>query len=150
MSEIRATAADAEVVMKLYELRREAVMREARNWLGNFMPKSADDVIAVYHQWGSKENAYIRQVTSFWEMSSSLLLNGAVHPGVFWDWSNELIFVYAKFVAFLPELREKLAPEFLGKCEQAIHASPQAQKKLEQMIARQKQFAELKAKAEGK
>lgn len=150
MSEIRATAADAEVVMKLYDLRREAVMREARNWLANFMPATADDVLKIYQQWGSKENAYIRQVTTFWENAASLLLHGAVHAGLFWDWSNELIFVYAKFSKFLPELREKLAPEFLSKCEQAIHSSPQAQKRLERMIAMQAHFAELKAKAEAK
>jgi hypothetical protein len=150
MSEIKATAADAEVVMRLYDMRREPVMRDARNWLANFMPQSADDVLKVYQQWGAKENAYMRQVTSFWEMAASLVLHGAVHPGVFWDWSGELIFVYAKFVGFLPELRQKVSPEFLAKCEQAIHASPQAQKKLEQMVARQKQFAAMKASAETK
>jgi len=150
MSEVKATAADAEIVLRLFELRREAVMREARNWIAGFMPASAADVVKVAESWGTKENAYFRQVISFWEMAASLLNHGAVHAGLFWDWSGEMLFVYAKFAGFLPELREKISPEFLGKCEQAIQSSPQAQKGVERMVGRMKRMAELKAKAEKK
>lgn len=150
MSEVKATAADAEIVLRLFELRRESVMRDARNWIAGFTPASAADIVKVAETWGTRENAYFRQVISFWEMAASLLNHGAVHAGLFWDWSGELIFVYAKFSKFLPELREKLSPEFLGKCEQAIQSSPKAQKNVERMVERQKYMADLKAKAEKK
>ncbi len=71
------STSEAELVLKLYDLRREEVMRKARNFIvGDFWPKSADDVLAVANAWGSEQNAYFRQVISFWEMAASLPLRG--------------------------------------------------------------------------
>ena len=80
-----ATPADAQVVMHLYELRREAEMRKARNWFATFNPQSADDVISVVTAAGSDENRYFRMVTSYWEMAAALALHGAVNEQLFLD-----------------------------------------------------------------
>ena len=58
------TAADAELILKLYDLRREAEMRKARHWFGSsFWPKTADDLVAVINVANPQENAWFRQVS---------------------------------------------------------------------------------------
>lgn len=141
----KATHADAELVLKLYDLRREPVMREARKFIAGFSPKSADEIISlVYAQ--TQENAYFRQVTTFWEMAASLVLNGAMHEGLFLDTCGELFFIFAKFAPYLAEVREKLEnPNFLGQSEKLINHTDVAQNKLAGFISRQKKMAERRA-----
>ena len=94
----KATAADADVCMKLYDLRRETEMRKARDFVNfQFQPKGIDDILTLTQALGTKENAWARQVFSFWENAASLVLNGVVHPGLFFTWNGEMVFVYAKF-----------------------------------------------------
>src|ERR1039457_4973784 len=105
----KATAADADICMKLYDLRREAEMRKARNFVNfQFQPQGADDVLKLMQALGTQENAWVRQVFSFWENASSLILNDVVHPDLFFAWNGEMIFVYAKFKPFLKELRKQM------------------------------------------
>ena len=75
----KATAADADIVMKLYDLRREAEMRKARNWYGNADFSSWDAVQKVAMAWGTPENAWFRQVLTYWENAASLVLRGVVN-----------------------------------------------------------------------
>ena len=80
----KATAHDAQVVMQLYDLRREAEMRKARNWfLVEFWPRSADDVLKVANAFPSQENAWMRQVGGYWDMAAALVLQGAVSEELF-------------------------------------------------------------------
>ncbi len=75
----QATAHDANLILKLYELRREAEMRKARNWFtAEFWPQSTDEVMKVVDSPASQENAWLRQVGSYWEMAASLVVNGAI------------------------------------------------------------------------
>lgn len=143
----KATHADAELVLKLYELRRESVMREARKFIGGFNPQSADEIIALINA-QSQENAYFRQVTSFWEMAAALVLHGALHEGLFLDTCGELFFVYAKFHPFVAEVRERQGnPNFLANAEKLINHTDIAQQKLQGFIARLKKMAERRAQA---
>src|SRR5450756_2499672 len=65
----KVTHADAQLILQLYDLRREAEMRKARNWVATqFWPQSADDYIKVASAVGNPENAWLRQVTSYWDM----------------------------------------------------------------------------------
>ena len=140
MTGTKATPADADTVLKLYELRRESVMREARGWFLNFWPKSAQDVIDVQSAFASKENAYFRQVVSYWEMSASLVLRGAVDPDLFMDWSGEMVFVFAKLYPFIKEIREAINPGFWLKVETVINQTNR-QAQLEAVLQRQKKMA---------
>jgi hypothetical protein len=144
-----ATHEDANLILKLYDLRREPVMREARRFIGGLNVTSADQVVAIYMDFGSPQNAYIRQATTFWEMAASLVLHGALHEGLFLDNAGEMFFIFAKFHPYLAEIRQKLnAPAFLAQSEKLIHHSPDAQERLRGMLERQKLMAQRRAEAQ--
>jgi hypothetical protein len=130
MSE-KATAQDAELLLKLYDLRRETEIRKARNWwLTQFWPESADDVMKLAQNLGSQENNWLRQVGGYWEMAASLAMHGAINKDLFLEpsFSGEMFFFYAKFRPFLAELREKLqSPTMFRNVESLINSSPAAQ-----------------------
>src|SRR5207244_7032585 len=106
----KPTAADAELILKLYDLRREAEMRKARNWwVAAFWPQNADDVAKIAGALGTQENNWLRQVGGYWEMAS-LGLHGALNEDLFLEgsFSGEMFFIFAKVRPFLKELREKM------------------------------------------
>ena len=140
----KATATDADICMKLYELRREAEMRKARDFVNfRFHPQDVDDVLRLMQAMGTQENAWARQVFSFWENAASLVLNDIVHPGLFFAWNGEMVFVYAKFKPFLKELRQKMEnPDFLAGVEKAVSSSPEIRKRVDMIQKRMAKMAE--------
>jgi hypothetical protein len=142
----KATATDADLCIKLYELRREAEMRKARNFVSlQFQPQSIEDVLKLVQAMGTQENAWARQVFSYWENAASFVLNGIVHPGLFFTWNGEMVFVYAKFKPFLKELRQQLDnPAFMAGVEKVVNSSPEAKKRV---VIIQKRLAKMAAKA---
>jgi hypothetical protein len=124
---------DAEIVLKLYDLRREEVMRKARNFMaGQFWPQSANDIVSLFQSFGTDENAYFRQVTSFWDMAVSLANRSAVDPDLFSDWSNEMYFLFAKFHPYLAEARKTMdAPNWMAGIEKFINSKPEYQTKFD-------------------
>ena len=104
----QATTQDAELILKLYDLRREALMREARTFMAQFSPKSLDDVLAVATAFGTKEQAYFRQVFGYWEMAASLVNRGALNRELALDNYQEMFFVYAKIAPYIEQYREKM------------------------------------------
>jgi L-rhamnose mutarotase len=133
-----ATPADAQVIMELYNLRREEEMRKARNWFGGeFHPTSVDDVMSVVSAFGTDGNRYFRMVTSYWEMAATLALHGAVNEELFLDTQNEMFFVMAKLYPHLEGFREKMqSPDAMHKCETLINKSEVSKKKLQAFTAR--------------
>jgi hypothetical protein len=138
MEYTKATPTDADLVLRLYEMRREPVMRQARNWFFiQFNPKNATDVLAVAGAFGTQENAYFRQVVSYWEMAVTLALRDAISQDVFVDWNGEFIFIYSKLQPFLAEVREKLGnPGFLQHCEHLVERIPGGKQRVEATMAR--------------
>jgi hypothetical protein len=128
----KATAADADICMKLYELRREEEMRKARDFMNShFQPQNVDEVLKLIQAMGTKENAWARQVFSYWENAASFLVNDIVHPGLFFTWNGEMVFVYAKFKPFLAELRKTMGnPTFLAGVEKVVNSSPEMRKRV--------------------
>jgi hypothetical protein len=151
----KPTAADAELIIKLYDLRREAEMRRARNWwLVHFWPDSADDFMKIAVALGSQENNWLRQVGGYWEMAASFVLHGAANEALFLEpaFSGEMFFLFAKLRPFLKELREKLqSPTMLANTEKVImksKANRDRLKLIEQRVAtRRKALKEAAAKA---
>ena len=93
-----ATAADAELILKLYDLRREARMRQARQWvMHEFAPKNLDELLAIQRDFGSDQNQMWRQVIGYWEMAAALVLRGALDRELFFDSVGENVFFLAKF-----------------------------------------------------
>ena len=134
-----ATPSDAKIAMRLYDLRRESEMRKARNFVNfEFWPRNFEEFDAVASSMDSQQNAYLRQVQSYWEMAASLVLRGTFHPGVFLDWCGEAFFTYAKFKPLLKEIRAKMGPAAFAKVEVLTTQYPEMRdrvKMLEQSIA---------------
>ena len=117
----KPTASDAQLGLQLYDLRREAEMRKARNFINfQFNPKNADEFLQVAMAIGTEQNAHLRQVFSYWQIAASLVLNGTLHPQVFVDTCGEGLFVYAKFKPLLKDIRAKMDPEFLSRIETVV------------------------------
>lgn len=146
-----ASAKDAQVVLRFYDLRREAEMRKARNFYAmQFNPQSIDDVMKVVGAFGSDENRWFRQMVSYWEMGASLVLRGAVHEELFLDSAGEMFFVYVKIKPYLPELRKRFnSPEFLGHMDKLIHRSAENRKRLKIFEERMAMFTKMRAAAAG-
>jgi hypothetical protein len=128
-----ATTHDADLILKMYQLRTEAVMRQAREWaIAEFFPDTAEEVSGVLAAMGSQEWNWLRQVSSYWEMAAAFVLHGALNAELFLDCNNEPFFLFAKFQPLLPEIRRK-NPNFLVKIEQLVEHYPEAQARVEQM-----------------
>lgn len=120
MERMLATAADADIILKLYELRTEALMRQARAWMtGEFWPKSVDEFFAVVDHPADPHNAWFRQVVSYWEMAAALVLHGALSAELFVDANGEGFFLLAKFSPMLEAIRER-HPDFMIKTTELI------------------------------
>ena len=134
------TAADAEVILKLYDLRREGEMRKARNWwLTTFWPQSVDDFLKIANAMGTQENNWLRQVTGYWEMAASMVVHGAVHHDLFLEPSfcGEMFFILAKTRPFLNELREKLgSPSMMSNIERVANLTEASRDRLKQFEGR--------------
>ncbi|HKM47670.1 MAG TPA: hypothetical protein VJX69_08780 [Terriglobales bacterium] len=133
----KATVHDAGLILKLYDLRREAEMRKARNWfVVEFWPRSADELIKVASSFPSQENAWIRQVGGYWDMAASFVLHGALNEELFLQpgCSGEMFFIFAKVYPFLKEFREKTNnPDAFGNIEKVATGSKLARKRLERV-----------------
>ena len=139
---------DAQLILKLYELRREEKLRAAREWFtGKFFPLSAEDVTAV----SGTENAYYRMVTTYWEMAASFVVRGVLNADLFLDSGGEMILVWAKLAELVPQLRRNLGSENLLKnVEHVIESSPRAKERvgvMRQRIAQTRERVLAAAKA---
>ena len=146
----KATAKDAKLILELYDLRREAEMRKARNYVAmQFNPQSVDEAMKVMMGFGTDENRWIRQAVSYWEMAAALVLRGTINEELFLDCNGEMHFIYAKFKPFLPGLRKAMnAPELLGHMEKLIHRTAESRKRLKQFEERIAMFTKMRAAAE--
>lgn len=127
-----ATAQDAELILKLYELRREPVMREARTFmLGTFWPSTVDEFLVVQRDFGSQNNAYLRQFIGYWEMAAALVLRGALDADLFFDSNNELFFVFGKMLPIRAELQSKAGINFMPRTAELLEKFPVAKQRFE-------------------
>ena len=136
----KPTTADAQLILQLYDLRREAEMRKARNWwFAQFWPNSADDFLKIAFTPGTQENNWLRQVSGYWSMAASFVLHGALNEDLFLQpaVSGEMFIVFAKVHPFLKELREKAGdPHMFGAIEKVIAGSKFGRERLKFMIKR--------------
>ncbi len=127
-----ATAADAELILKLYELRRDETMRKARKFMiFEFNPKTLEELRAVSRDTKSEHNPCWRQMLSFWEMAASLVLRGALDADLFLDSSLEGILIYAKFHHFHAETEKESGNPFMGQTAALIAKYPAAKARYE-------------------
>ena len=119
----------ATLLLRLYELRREPTMREARNWFAReFNPDTIDDVTQAVM---GPNSGHFRMVTSYWDMAASFVLNGAIDEQMFNDANGEQIGVFAKMEPFLTEYRARMGnPRYLAQLEQVVMRRPGAKELL--------------------
>ena len=116
-------AESADLIMKLYDLRREKKMRKARNWIFGFNPTSADEIMQTMMD--PEVGPYLRMVTSYWDMCAVFVNEGAIEADMFNKTAGEHVMVFAKVEPFLAELREKFgSPEAFANLEKLIMAMP--------------------------
>jgi hypothetical protein len=141
-----ATAVDsANLILKLYELRRESVMREARNYIMSFNPESVEDYMAAM---AGPHSAHIRMVVSYWEMACSFVTSGAIDGAQFAASAGEHLLVYGKIEGFLPKLREMMGnPNLFKNLEQVCLAAPGGIEGIRAQMARVKAIMASRAAA---
>ena len=130
---------DADLILKLYDLRREAVMRDARTWLFTFNPTSIEDVMQTMV---GEHSGHLRMVMSYWDMACALVTNGAIDEQLFNQTNGEHIFVFMKIEPVLEDIRKMFDnPEFLKSLETVVKRIPDIETKLPQMRERMARFA---------
>jgi hypothetical protein len=116
----QATYDDANLILRLFELRREEKLRQARDWfVMNFRATSLEEAMKVIPM-GSQENAYFRMVVSYWEMAASFVTAGVLNQDLFFESNGELVGVWERVRFILPGFR-------------AMTKNPEAWKNLEKV-----------------
>ncbi len=122
-----ATPTDAELILKLYELRTEATLRRARSFAAaEFNPKTADELLKVQRGMGTEENTWWRQAVTYWEMAASLVLRGALDGDLFFDSAMENVLIYTKFHRLY---KEATGAQFMPFTAELIGKYPAAEKR---------------------
>jgi hypothetical protein len=113
---------EADLILKLYDLRREATMRKARDWyFREFNPESLADIENTMY---GEHSGYLRMVMSYWDMAAALVKHGAISLPLFADTNGEHFAVFAKIEPFLAGMRATYGPQLLVNLENLIQATP--------------------------
>jgi hypothetical protein len=113
----------ATLLIRLYELRRDVTMREARAWYArSFNPSTLDDVLQALN---GPNGAHFRMVTTYWEMAASFVNHGAIDEAMFADANGEHLVIFAKIEPFLAEYRSRMGfPTYLASLEKLVMKTP--------------------------
>ena len=126
-----ATHHDAELILKLYDLRREAVMRQARNdMFTKFHPKSFEDLAAVL-KGDHPVNVAYRMVSSYWEMAAGFVKHGALAAELSAESCGEGLVLFAKVQPYLERLRKDYSPTAYVNMEWVLNKSAETRRRLE-------------------
>ncbi|MEW6323670.1 MAG: hypothetical protein AB1635_21570 [Acidobacteriota bacterium] len=101
----RPTYDDANLILRLYELRREPRMRDARAWFAAKCKPASWAHLQELAPAGSQENASFRMVGSYWDMVASFVVAGILHKELFFQSGRELLLVWERLRDVLPEMR---------------------------------------------
>src|SRR5262245_13011973 len=121
---------DANLALRLYEIRRETELRKARSMIGELIDGAPWEAVEKVATWGHPENAHFRQVTSYWEIVASFVNRGIFHPDVYLDTCGEGIFTYWSFKPFIERIRADGSPRFFVQTEQLIREHPACPERL--------------------
>lgn len=146
MKDAETSIRQAELILKLYEMRRETVMRVARGYIGGeFMPNSVDELVSLVSAGGEK-TGYILQVFGYWDMVAAFVVHGALDEPMVYDTCQEMYFQYAKIQPYLAGFREQMnLPEFLRSIEAVVEGSNKGQTRLANMRKNMDQIAKIRA-----
>ena len=139
----KPTHADAQLLLHLYEIRREPELRQARAWfLSDFKPTTWADIKS---RWLShaEEDRFFRMTVSYWEMVGSLVNRGVLHPELFFDHTGEDIVTWDRVKGLIADARADMRPNYLHQFESMVqaHAAARARAIAAYQAARQRAAA---------
>src|SRR5215510_7334669 len=136
---------EADLILKLYDLRREATMRIARDYFfRDFNPESMADISNALM---GEHSGHLRMVVSYWDMAAALVNHGSIDINLFNDTNGEHLSVFSKIEPFLGEMRAAFGAQFLVNLEKLIDATPDGRKRVAEIRERMKAIsAQLAAK----
>ena len=150
----KPTVADAQLILQLYDLRREAEMRKARHWWSaEFFPQSADEFLHVSRAMGTQENNWLRQALGYWGMAASFVLKGVLNEELFLEpaFSGEMFLMFVKLQPILKELREKLGdPRSFHTLEEVATRTKYGRERLQLLAKRVEMMRQKKAEREAR
>lgn len=120
---------DADLALRVYDMRREAVMRESRAAINQkFSPKTFDDVVAALTKGDHPLNSAYRQVASFWEMVYGFARHGIVHTDFWLESNGEGLLVFAKVAPHLDRIRAEISPVAFRNAEWVARESAEGRR----------------------
>ena len=134
MSDTDTAIKQAELILKLYELRREPVMRSARGYIGGeFLPRSFEDFLAVMSA-GDQHTSYVLQVYGYWDMVAAMVFHGALDESLVYNTCPEMYFQFAKIRPYIEEFRSKSSlPEMFHNLQKFVEGSEEGRARLHNM-----------------
>ena len=134
----------ADLILKLYDLRREEKLRKAREWMITFFPNSGAEIFQTISN--PETSAYYRMVTTYWDMACSLVLHEAIDAEMFRDTTGEYVAVFSKIYPYLSEVRELMNnPNYLKNLETFVMSMPNAEEMLAARLEMLKKYAAARA-----
>ena len=128
---------DAELILKLYELRTEGTMREARKFVSSFNPANFEELVALQrNQTNPDDNAYWRMAISYWDMAAALVMHDALDVGLFVDTNGEPFNIYAKFQPYHEDFKKTFGRPFMPQIGLMIQTHLVAREKYEAFVKR--------------
>jgi hypothetical protein len=135
----------ARLILELYNLRREATMREARSFWLTFNPDTMEDLMAGM---AGPNGGYVRMVISYWDMACSLVANGAIDQKMFNEANGEHLVVFGKIETIIPKWREMTGdPNTWKNLETVVLQTPDARARIDGIRARIKAMLAARAAA---
>jgi len=113
----RPTTKQADLILKLYELRREPEMRRARAFMSTEFHATSWDEVRPHYMTGDEMDRHFRMVTTYWEMVASFVNRGILDEDLFFDSQGEGLFIWTKVRAIVPEGRKQVRPTWLWNLE---------------------------------
>jgi hypothetical protein len=141
----KVTTEQAELILKLYELRRETVMRQARSFVGGqFLPRSAEELVRIVSK-GGQETGFVLQVFGYWDMVCAFVKHGVLSEGIVYDTCQEMYFQYAKIQPYLKQFRRAMKlPEWMENLEGVVEGSAKGRARIAMMQKSTQAVAESK------
>jgi len=116
----KPTHADAELLLRLYELRRDPELRRARKWfISEFKPGSWDEIKSTYLS-HTDEDRWFRMTFSYWDMLGALVNRGVLHDELFFESTGEDIVTWERCKPWIEGARASIRPSYLHNFEELV------------------------------
>ena len=138
----KPTHEQAQLHLQLYEQRREARLRQARDWFfKNYVVENLDDVMRIAGP-GTEGGTFAMMVLTYWDQACALLNYGLLHQDLFFETTGEFFGVWEAAKPVVPQSRELFKNQhFLGNLEKAAQRyEAWAEKRSPGHIATMRQF----------